>query len=327
VVARHAPASIVITCFTEKRWSQLAAAIDSALGQTLAAQEVIVVVDGNDDLMSRIKHRWPQVRVMANHFDRGASGARNTGASQARSPIVAFVDDDAQADPKWLELLVQCFEDRSVVGVGGGVTAAWADRKPSWFPDEFAWVVGASYRGLHDDVVEVRNVWAENMAVRREQFLAVEGFRLGFGKVGTRSSPEDTDLCIRMTLDGGRWLHVPAAQVTHHVPGDRSTFGFFLRRCFVEGAGKATLAQLTSFDLLSTERDYLRQVISRAIYRNLREAVASRRLPPAAQACAMVAGLTSAAAGYARGHLLATTRWRTSNTAAGQLPRPPGPRK
>jgi glucosyl-dolichyl phosphate glucuronosyltransferase len=306
VVASHAPASIVITCFTDKRWSQLAAAIDSALSQTLTAQEVIVVVDGNDDLLSRVKHRWPQIRVMANHFDRGASGARNTGAFQARSPVVAFLDDDAEADPKWLELLVQCFEDDSVVGVGGEVTAAWADRQPTWFPDEFAWVVGASYRGLHDDVAEVRNVWAENMAVRTERFLAVGGFRLGFGKVGTRSSPEDTDLCIRMTLGGGRWLYVPAAQVAHHVPAERSTFGFFLRRCFVEGVGKAALARLTSFESLSTERDYLRQVIPQAIYRDLREAVASRRLPPAARACAMVAGLTSAAVGYARGQLLAT---------------------
>jgi glucosyl-dolichyl phosphate glucuronosyltransferase len=327
VVARHTPASIVVTCFTDKRWSQLAAAIDSVLRQTLAAQEVIVVVDGNDDLLSRVEHRWPQIRVMANHFQRGASGARNTGAFHARSPVVAFVDDDAEADPKWLELLVQCFEDGSVVGVGGGVTAAWADRKPSWFPDEFAWVVGVSYRDPHDDVVvEVRNVWAENMAVRRERFLAVGGFRLGFGKVGTRSSPEDTDLCIRMALDGGRWLYVPAAQVAHHVPADRSTLGFFLRRCFVEGAGKATLAQLMSSELLSTERDYLRQVIPRAIYRDLREAVVCRRLPPAAQACTMVAGLTSAAAGYARGQLL-TTRWCASNTDAGQLPQPPGLRK
>jgi GT2 family glycosyltransferase len=305
VVASHAQASIVISCYTDKRWSQLAAAIDSALGQTLPAREVIVVVDGNEALLSRVRHRWPQIRVMANHFDRGASGARNTGAFQVRSPVVAFLDDDAKADPKWLELLVQCFDDDSVVGVGGGVRAAWADRQPTWFPDEFAWVVGASYPSLQDDVAEVRNAWAENMAVRTERFRAVGGFRLGFGKVGTRSSPEDTDLCIRMTRGGGRWLYVPAAQVAHHVPAERSTFRFFLHRCFLEGVGKAALARLTSFESLSTERDYLRQVIPQAIYRDLREAVASRRLPPAARAGAMVAGLTSAAAGYARGHLLA----------------------
>lgn len=303
MVVSNAPASIVITCFTDKRWSQLEAAIKSALGQTLPAEEIIVVVDDNDELLSKVRQRWPHLTVMTNHFERGASGARNTGAFEASSPIVAFLDDDAEADPKWLELLIQCFEDDSVVGVGGGATAAWVDRQPIWFPDEFAWVVGASYRGLHDDVAEVRNVWAENMAVRRERFVAVGGFRLGFGKVGTRSSPEDTDLCIRMALDDGRWLYVPAAQIAHYVPTERTTFAFFLRRCFVEGVGKAALARLTSPRSLNPERDYVRQLVPRAIYRDLREAIVTRQLPPAARACAMVAGLTSAAAGYARGRL------------------------
>src|SRR5215213_5402385 len=133
VVARHASASIVITCFPARRWSPLAAAVDSAIGQTLSPQEVIVVVDGNDELLSRVEQRWPQITVMANRFDRGASGARNTGAFAARSPVVAFLDDDTKADPKWLELLVQCFEDDSVVGVGGGVSPAWADCRAAWF--------------------------------------------------------------------------------------------------------------------------------------------------------------------------------------------------
>lgn len=306
MTARRVPASIVITCFTGKRWSHLGAAIDSALSQTTAPREVIVVVDHNDDLLSSVIREWPDVTVMANRFDRGASGARNTGALQARSPVVAFLDDDAVADPKWLELLVRCFDDTSVVGVGGGVTAVWAEHQPAWFPDEFAWVVGASYRGLPEDIAEVRNVWALNMAVRAETFVAVGGFRLGFGKVGNLSSPEDTDLCLRMGLCGGRWLHVPAAQVAHHVPAERSTFGFFLRRCFLEGVGKAALAGLTSSNPLDAERDYVRQVIPRGVRRYLREAVLSRRLPPAARAAAMVCGVTSAGVGYTRGRLLAT---------------------
>jgi glycosyltransferase involved in cell wall biosynthesis len=246
------------------------------------------------------------VTVLPNRFDRGASGARNTGALHAGSPVVAFLDDDAVADSKWLGLLVRYFDDTSVVGVGGGVTPIWAGRRPAWFPDEFAWVVGASYRGLPEEVAEVRNVWALNMAVRTEMFVAAGGFRLGFGKVGNRSSPEDTDLCLRMGLGGGRWLHVPAARVTHHVPAERSTFGFFLRRCFIEGVGKAALADLTSSNPLDAERNYVRQVVPHGISRYLREAVLSRRLPPAARAGAMVCGVTSAGVGYVRGRLSAT---------------------
>jgi GT2 family glycosyltransferase len=295
----------VITCFTAERWRSLVSSVGSALNQTMSAEEVVIVVDHNDDLLSRVAHRWPDVTVMANCFERGASGARNTGVLRASSPVVAFLDDDAVARPDWLELLVGHFDDDSVVGVGGGVTASWEGCRPVWFPDEFAWVVGASYRGQPEDVAEVRNVWSENMAVRTEKFLTSGGFRRGFGKVGARSRPEDTDLCIRMTLHGGRWLYVPAARVAHYVPASRATFGFFVRRCFAEGAGKAALARLTSSASLRAERDFVRQAVPRAIGRNLREAARGMRFPPAVRAGAMIAGVASAGIGYARGRLSA----------------------
>jgi cellulose synthase/poly-beta-1,6-N-acetylglucosamine synthase-like glycosyltransferase len=296
-------ASVVIACFTEERWPQLSAAIESALNQKRRAGEVIVVVDHNESLAQRLTEQWPEVTVLANLYGRGASGARNTGAFRARSSIVAFLDDDATADPDWLETLVKQFDDPSVVGVGGGVTAAWVTPQPRWFPEEFFWVVGVSYKGLPEQVAEVRNVWAENMAVRAERFSEVGGFRLNFGKVGSRSSPEDTDLCIRMAGADGRWLLVPQALVAHHVPPDRATFRFFVRRCYVEGIGKAALVGLTSRSAMDSERDYTRYVLPRAVSGGLLEAVSSRRIAPALRAAAVAVGLLSAATGYGRGRL------------------------
>jgi GT2 family glycosyltransferase len=298
-------ASVVITCFSQDRWPHLTAAIDSVLAQRVVPSEVIVVVDHNDELLSHVLQRWPEITALANRFERGASGARNTGALQARTPIIAFLDDDAAAEPDWLELLLERFDDDSVVGVGGGVTAAWAGRRPGWFPDEFEWVIGASYRGMPSGVADVRNVWAVNMAVRTDKFLATGGFRLGFGKVGNLSRPEDTELCIRMMRAGGRWRYVPAARVAHHVPAERSTFRFFVRRCFVEGGGKAALGALVRASPLDAERAYLRTVISKGIGRHLREAARSRRLLPAARAGVIVAGVASAGVGYAHGRLSA----------------------
>lgn len=291
-------ASVVIACFTTKRWTLLSAAVESALAQSVRARDIIIVVDHNPDLQHMVSKAWPSVRVLANRFGEGASGARNTGAFEVDSPVVAFLDDDAVAEPGWLEALLAGFEDSSVVGVGGGVIPAWDDRRPSWFPDEFAWVVGASYPGLPRAVGVVRNVWAENMAVRTDRFLEVGGFRLDFGKVGSHSSPEDTDLCIRMASNGGRWLYVPQALITHHVPADRSTFRYFLRRSFHEGEGKAALAALTPTDSLSTEREYLRHIIPQAVGRGLRDALLERRLVPATRSGVIVIGLLAAGAGF-----------------------------
>jgi GT2 family glycosyltransferase len=296
-------ASIVIACFTQQRWKHLCAAVASALNQSVPPDEVVVVVDYNEELRRLCEAQWPLIRVVENTLDVGASGARNSGASKVESPIIAFLDDDAVADHRWLELLLERFDDPSVVGVGGGVTGAWEVEKPKWFPDEFAWVVGATFTGMPQVVAEVRNVWAENMAVRRDRFVEVGGFRLKFGKVGSHSSPEDTDLCIRVAANGGRWLFVPGARVTHHVPAQRSNFRYFLKRSFHEGEGKAALRALSADDTLDLERRYTTYVLPRAFMRGIGDALRQRRLPPALRSGAIAVGLISAGLGYARERL------------------------
>ena len=312
-------AAVVIACYDERRWPQLSAAVESALHQTVAPVEVVVVVDHNQALQQRVAERWRQVRVLTNRFSPGASGARNTGAFDVEAGIIAFLDDDAVAAPSWLERLVEPFEDRTVVGVGGGVDPAWETGRPRWFPDEFFWLVGATDPLGPDAVHEVRNVWAENMAVRRDRFQAVGGFRLDFGKVGSHSSPEDTDLCIRMTRDGGRWLLVPQARASHHVPAARSTFGFFVRRSFYEGEGKAALRRLSPAGALGVERDYAAKVLPAAVLRGIRTSWREKTPTPALTSGAVVAGAAAAGAGYAWGSM-ALIRSRALGSRRGRPP-------
>jgi len=251
---------------------------------------------------------------MENRFPMGASGARNTGAFSVGGEVIAFLDDDAVAHPTWLERLLEPFNDTSVVGVGGGVDPGWEVCRPSWFPDEFFWLVGATPPEGPAGVHEVRNVWAENMAVRRERFVSVGGFRIDFGKVGSHSSPEDTDLCIRMAEDGGRWLMVPEARVTHHVPSVRSTFRFFIRRSFNEGEGKAALRALAPAGSLALEQDYATKVLPTAFLRGVREAWREKSPQYAAMSGAVAAGALAAGTGYAWGAVsllrASTHTWR-----------------
>ncbi|HET9518153.1 MAG TPA: glycosyltransferase, partial [Actinoplanes sp.] len=215
-----------------------------------------------------------------------------------RSALVAFFDDDIQADPQWLQRLVAPFADESVVGTGGGIEPAWEHARPRWMPDEFLWAVGGSYAGLPTVTAEVRNVWSAGMVVRRKVFLAVGGFRTGFGKLGGQNRPEDTELCLRMSrADGGHWMYVPDAVIQHEVPASRSTFGFFLRRCYAEGRGKVQMAALNKgAQNLVAERDYLRRTVPRAIARNVVDAARGRGVAYALRAGSVLAGL--AAAGY-----------------------------
>ena len=288
-------ASVVIACHTEERFEMLLRAVASARSQTPAPSQVIVAVDHNDRLCERLRAEVEGIEVVDHRGDRGASGTRNAGAALARAPLLAFLDDDVQARPGWLSELVTPLADPSVVGSGGMTQPAWQGPRPAWFPDEFGWVVGASHAGLPTTRARVRNVWSENMAVRREAFESVGGFRSGFGKVGRTSRPEDTDLCIRVSAATPQsdWVYVPTAVIDHEVPAERAAFGFFLRRCYWEGAGKIELSAHLGADRdLGDERSYLVRTLPRAFLRDLTTGAFAR-------AGAILAGVVAAALGGA----------------------------
>jgi hypothetical protein len=161
--------TIVIPCFTEQRWDSLLRAVRSALEQTHPC-DVTVVVDHNDVMLRRLQTAvGHQVEVMANRFPQGASGARNTGAFAATSELVAFLEDDAYAEPTWVEQLLRARRAApDAVGLGGAIRPIWADGGPRWFPDEFSWAVGATVPRPAD--TDVRNVWGGNMMVVRRSF-------------------------------------------------------------------------------------------------------------------------------------------------------------
>ena len=102
-----------------KRLDALVAAVGSLQAQTIAPHEAIVVVDRNPELLARVAAELPQVTSLENPGQRSLSDARNAGHAVAAGDIVAFLDDDAEAEPNWLALLVKGYENPAVVGLGG----------------------------------------------------------------------------------------------------------------------------------------------------------------------------------------------------------------
>ncbi len=112
---RVSTVSVVICAYTEVRWQQLQLAVSSVEHQTDGI-EVILVVDHNDVLLHRARRTWPKHTVIPNTSRKGLSGARNTGIDVARGELVAFLDDDAFAQPDWIELMTAPFADAAVEG-------------------------------------------------------------------------------------------------------------------------------------------------------------------------------------------------------------------
>jgi GT2 family glycosyltransferase len=299
--------SVVISAYTERRWDDLMAAVRSVERQTLPALEIIVAVDRNPALLERVRAELPGAVAVANDGHDGAGGARNSGVAAARGAIVAFLDDDAVAAPRWIEELVLPFADPQALGAGGRITPRWIDGRPGWFPEEFDWVVGCTYRGMPETAAPVRNLIAANMAVRRDVFDALDGFRVDFGKVGRRSSPEETDLCIRALARWPErsWIYHPPAEVHHTVPAERGRWRYFLERCWYEGLGKGELAGLVGERSgLSSEWDYSLKVLPRGVLRGVADGLRGR-LDGVRRAAAIAIGFAIVVAGFVRARVTA----------------------
>lgn len=296
---------VVICCYTERRWPEIVAAVRSVQAQTRPADALIVVVDHNPALQERVRAALPEVTVEANRHGRGLAGARNTGMELSTDDVVVFLDDDAEADPGWLAALAAEYAYPRVVAAGGRIDPVWEGRRPGWFPPEFDWVVGCSYRGQPAERTVVRNVIGANMSFRRVPALAVGGFGEELGR-GAGSLPlgcEETELCIRLTATtGGQIVYQPRAVVRHRVPGDRGTAAYFRARCYAEGLSKAAVTALVGADsALAAEREYTARVLPSGVVRGIRDGVRYRDRAAAGRAVAIVAGLTVTVAGYARG--------------------------
>lgn len=297
---------MIVCAYTDARWPLLERALDSIARQDRQAAETILVIDTNPALLERARAAFPDVTVIPNAHRQGLSGARNSGVEHAGTELVAFLDDDAVADPAWLGTLAALFADPAVVAAGGAVRPAWEGRRPGWFPDPFLWVVGCTHNGMPTSRAAVRNVVGASMVFRRSVLLELGGFTEEVGRVGTLPEGcEETEMCIRarQQVAGSTVLFDPAAIVEHTVPPGRATLRYFFARCWSEGRSKAAVARLVgTTDGLSEERRYTRETLPAAIGAGLRDGTRGD-VAGIGRAAMVVAGLLTTAIGYATGRL------------------------
>ncbi|WP_256476916.1 glycosyltransferase family 2 protein [Pseudarthrobacter raffinosi] len=317
--------TIVICAYTERRWDRLLDVIESVRAQSVAPQEVLVVIDHNADLYERLTEIVDDVTVVESSGPRGLSGARNTGVGLADSDIVAFLDDDAEAAPDWLQRLLALYDDPDVLAVGGRVEPVWETGRPGYFGEELDWIVGCSHRGMPKVASEVRNVIGANMSFRLEVLRQVGGFNLSLGRQGTLPlGCEETEICIRskMGSPGSRIVYEPAALVRHHVPADRGTLRYMLSRSWSEGISKAQVSRVVGQKrALGPERRYVRSVLPRAVFAGVRDWGRGDNPQGLGRAGAVIAVLAWTAAGYVRGRRIAHVEGRPlSGTVIARAP-------
>ena len=268
--------SVVISAYTEDRWSLLLQSVASVQEQGRPPLEIIVCVDHNPALLERCRVQWADeadpasapVVVIANKYGGRLGSARNSAAEIARGDIVAFLDDDAWADPDWLERLVSPYATESVIAVGGAPIPAFEAARPDWFPPEFDWVFGCAYAGLPEAQAPVGRLIGANMSVRRPALTEIGGFH--------SDNHDDMDMCHRLKHQrpADQVVYEPAARVHHFVPAARTTWSYFWRRCFFVNKGKVeAFQQMEGAANRSADLGFVAHALSRGVSRGLRDAV------------------------------------------------------
>lgn len=294
--------AVIICAHTMERWHTLLEAVASVKQQTQPPAEIIVVVDHNDHLLQMVHDQITGVRAIGNTEQKGLSGARNSGIMATHCEVVAFLDDDAIATPQWLKTLCAQYSESHVAGTGGSIIPLWPDTRPPWFPEEFYWVVGCTYRGMPCTNATIRNPIGANMSLRRSIFASVGGFRSGIGRVGSLPvGCEETELCIRTRKHYPQdyFLYLPAALVFHRVTDARATWRYFFSRCYAEGLSKALVNYCSgNTHSLSVERSYVTRVLLAGVLQGVKDACLYRDPAGMSRTAAIISGLALTSVGY-----------------------------
>src|SRR4051794_13930266 len=216
--------------------------------------EAVVVDDGSSDGTAGVGREHGAL-VVRHETNRGLAEARNSGVRAATAPIVAFIDDDVEAEPHWAERLLAAYGD-GVMGVGGlvipsappSVIGRYLERNNPLEPLEAD--LGDSEALPYRLALYLRRQWGNgrptgrrdvyalvgaNMSFRREALLGVGGFdpRFTFGA-------EELDLCRRLAAarPDERFVLEPDALVVHHF---QESFKDTIRRSRSYGRGSARM--------------------------------------------------------------------------------------
>ena len=236
--------SVIIPTFN--RAATCAVAVKSVLAQRANMAYEVIVVDNNsaDDTRERIQRLCAQAPDKLRYLCEvmpGASAARNAGVAAARGDIVAFMDDDAVADPEWLNALAETYHTHPDAWcVGGKIVLALPEPLPRWF--ERASSVLMSHLGhldLGDGVLALpypHDVFGGNFSVRRDVLDRVGLFDAAFGPADrSRIEAEESELCWRIQAAGGAVYYCGYAIVTHLIPTDRVTKRYMRGRAVWSG--------------------------------------------------------------------------------------------
>lgn len=243
---------VTVAVCTRNRPELLAGCLDALARLEYPRHEVLVVDNAPAGEAARELAAGRGVRYVREARP-GLDWARNRALAEARGEIVAFTDDDARPDPRWLRALAAPFLDNPLVavvtglvladeldteaqqlferygGFGRGFRRRWARYDPAQAED---WrLIGTGQFGT-----------GANLALRRTAALALGGFDPALDVGTATDGGGDLEMMFRALREGWILAYEPRALVRHRhrrdldglarqVAANGTGFRAYLERC------------------------------------------------------------------------------------------------
>jgi GT2 family glycosyltransferase len=211
--------SIIVVTFN--RPLSLLDTIKSLINQSFDPFDIIVIDDGSEPPVNLDDIKSDNLELVRFDEEVGLSNARNFGIKKARGEYIAFIDDDAIADRKWLEEIQKGIDNGAEI-LGGPLKPIFESKPPKWWSiEDFG-----AYCAVGND----GQIWGANMAIKKEVFKKVGLFQPKLGRQkGKLLSGEETFFKEIARNKGYNLIFLPKAIMYHKVKAERMTLKYLLK--------------------------------------------------------------------------------------------------
>lgn len=245
------PRLSVILC-TYNRCNLVLSALASLRRQTLAYDqfEVLVIDNGSTDgtlgavrayvNAGNLPGRRPEdtwwVQCLSEPQN-GLAYARHTGLTAATGEIAVFLDDDALADPYFLERLLKAYRETGADAIGGRVELRWEAARPYWLGDDMLDLLGHfAPAPTRIPLPEGTYFSSSSFSVKIEALRSIGYFSPFLSKrLHIPACMEVHDMCDRLYKAGYTLWYEPDALVSHRAHAARLHKAYFVGRAYWQG--------------------------------------------------------------------------------------------
>lgn len=235
--------SVVIPTFN--RPHTISKAVEKIIANTVQPDEIIIIDQTPDNstfeaLLALIE--TGKVIYIKEAFP-SLSKARNIGWKKAIGDVIAFTDDDAMADSRWIENIKKSFERKDLnIGVlGGQVIPFYEEKNPDWtIPKRWEYLLPVYNQGNSLESFKKGAFPAGvNYSIYRSLLEKFNGFDEAIGPQAGRKIQipcEDAELALRLDKSIFNLIYNPSCIVYHPVPLSRQNPEFINNRVLEDGA-------------------------------------------------------------------------------------------